>query len=230
MRLSQLPRPGADAAQELRSQRAAAAAGLAPAVIDAAPDASWVLMRYVEGAMWTREALADPARLEALGTRLALVHGLSPLDIPPLDVRSIVQGQVAAIRARGRCEVARLDHLAAAAEDLADRIEAEAVVPVLNHGDLNVANLLGQQPTLVDWEYAQRADPVYDLACLFAYYPELQSQQDLLLGAAGLDGSDCRRRLHTHAALFAIFNTLWSLAQGDDHGDAAGLVPVRPAE
>ena len=230
LRLSTLPRPGADGAQELLGQRLAASAGLAPAVLDAAPDASWVLMDYVEGAMWTREALADPARLDTLGARLALLHGLSPPAVTTLDVDAIVQGQLAQIRARGEVDGPALARLAASAASLSARIGAAGAPSVLNHGDLSVANLLGPKPLLVDWEYAQRADPVYDLACLLAYYPELAGQRDRLLGAAALGGADARERLDTHVALFSVFNTLWRLAQGAEHGDAAGLVPAPSAE
>jgi hypothetical protein len=37
------------------------------------------------------------------------------------------------------------------------------------HGDLNASNRIESLPMLVDWEYAQLADPVYDLACLSVY-------------------------------------------------------------
>ena len=230
LRLSLLPRPGADGAQELQCQRHAAAAGLAPAVLDAAPDASWVLMDYVEGPMWTRESLAVPAQLEALGARLAQLHALAPPAIAALDIDAIVQGQLALIRARAGVDGRQLQGLADSAATLAARLDAAGAPPVLNHGDLSVANLLGPGPLLVDWEYAQRADPAYDLACLLSYYPELAGQQDRLLGAAGLGGAAARERLDTHVALFAVFNTLWRLAQGPAHGDAAGLVPAPSAE
>src|SRR5580704_15350753 len=53
------PRPGADSLREVACHRAAAAVGVAPAVLDAAPDGCWILMDYIEGAMWT------PMRLQA---------------------------------------------------------------------------------------------------------------------------------------------------------------------
>jgi thiamine kinase len=229
-RLSTLARPGADGPQELTCQRAAAAAGLAPAVIDAAPDASWVLMDYVEGAMWTRPDLAIPARVEALGATLAALHALAPPAIGSLDVGAIVQGQLALIRARDSGAGPALETLAASAAQLASRMAETAIAPALNHGDLSVANLLGPRPLLVDWEYAQRADPVYDVACLLAYYPEMEGQLDRLLGAAGLAAPGCRDRLATHRALFVVFNALWRRAHGEAHGDAAGLVPAPSAE
>src|SRR5215475_12662463 len=45
-RILEGPRPGADPLRELACQCAAAAAGLAPAVYDAASDGRWVLMDY----------------------------------------------------------------------------------------------------------------------------------------------------------------------------------------
>ena len=204
--------------------------GLAPRVLDAAPDASWMLMDYVAGPMWTREDLVDATRVEALGRRLGALHALAPQEIASLDVGAIVAGHLALIRARDPRAGSALDALADSAAQLAARIADAAAPAVLNHGDLSVANLLGPLPMLVDWEYAQRADPVYDIACLLAYYPELGAQLDRLLGAAGLDAPACRDRLATHRALFAVFNTLWRESQGAAHGDPAGLVGPASAE
>src|SRR5580693_864791 len=47
------PRPGADSLREVACHRAAADVGVAPAVLDAAPDGCWILMDFIEGAMWT---------------------------------------------------------------------------------------------------------------------------------------------------------------------------------
>jgi aminoglycoside phosphotransferase (APT) family kinase protein len=112
-------------------------------------------------------------------------------------------------------------------------VEACAVpgrAPVLNHGDLNVANLLGPLPMLVDWEYAQLADPLHDYACLFTYYPQLQARRDWILGPAGLDSDAAWHALQARRALFALLNELWGRTQGALHGNAAGLVGVWPAE
>src|SRR6266481_7758103 len=59
-RIREGPRPGASPLSEVACHRAAAAAGVAPAVLDAALDGSWVLMDYVEGGMWTPPRLQAP--------------------------------------------------------------------------------------------------------------------------------------------------------------------------
>src|ERR1700693_811153 len=61
------PRPGADSLREVACHRAAAPVGVAPAVFDAAPDGCWILMDYIEGAMWTPTLLQAAEGLRTLG-------------------------------------------------------------------------------------------------------------------------------------------------------------------
>lgn len=65
-RIGEGPRPGADALREVACHRTAAAAGVAPAVLNAAPDGSWILMDYVEGGMWTAPRLQATEGLRTL--------------------------------------------------------------------------------------------------------------------------------------------------------------------
>jgi hypothetical protein len=72
------PRPGADPLRELACHRTAAVAGVAPAVLDAAPDGSWILMDYVEGGMWNPPRLQTPEGLRTLGASLWRLHTITP--------------------------------------------------------------------------------------------------------------------------------------------------------
>ena len=227
-RLDTGDRPGASARQELRCHLAAASLGIAPAVIDAATDGQWLLMAYVDAPRWHADDLHDPGRLETLGRCLAQLHALSPQGVDRLDVRAIVEGQAALIRRRDPAATARVEALCVRALQLDAQIAALAVPAVLNHGDLAAANLLGPEPRMVDWEYAQLADPVYDIACLLSYYPEIETQVDRLLASSGLDDARSRASLALHRQLFEVFNRLWAEAQGASHGDPAGIV-LRPS-
>src|SRR6516162_11933821 len=93
------------------------------------------------------------------------------------------------------------------------RPSSSAVPPVTTHGDLDAGNLVGPVPMLVDWEYAQLADPVYDLACLCVYYPDLRLRGGELLGATGITDADGIVRLRLHTELFDSLNRLWEKAQ-----------------
>jgi hypothetical protein len=92
-RIREGPRPGADPLREVACHRAAAAAGVAPAVLDAAPDGSWILMDYVEGGMWTPLRLQAPEGLRTLGACLQRLHAITPPeDLAAFDPVSIATG------------------------------------------------------------------------------------------------------------------------------------------
>jgi aminoglycoside phosphotransferase (APT) family kinase protein len=207
--------PGASALDELAAHRCAASAGIAPTVLAAAEDGHWLLMHHVAGAVWDRSQLAQPARLAALLGRLQRLHALPPPAITPYDPVRILEGQrrlvPAAVGAADLAEAARLWGPFAAEER------------VLNHGDLSVANLVGEDPVLVDWEYAQLAPRGYDLACLLTYYPELAGLIPPAHGA-GEGDTAARGRVARLQALFALLDAVWTRVH------AAGFTPPRSAE
>jgi len=96
-RIREGPRPGADPLREVACHRAAAAAGVAPAVLDAAPDGSWILMEYVEGGVWTPPRLQTPEGLRTLGACLRRLHAITPPKGGAFDPVSIATGQAQAI-------------------------------------------------------------------------------------------------------------------------------------
>jgi thiamine kinase len=207
-------RPGADSRREVACHRAAAVAGVAPTVLDSAPDGHWILMDYIEGGMWTPMQLQTKGGLRTLGTRLQRLHALTPpTGLAAFDPLSIAAGQAQAILERDPAGAAEVDTLVARTQQLAVDCAAFAATPVTTHGDLDVANLVGSVPMLVDWEYAQLADPVWDLACLSIYYPGLRLRGEELLGAAGITDANRAVRLRLHTDLFDTLNRLWEKAQ-----------------
>ncbi len=214
LRISQGPRPGADALREVACQRTAAAAGVAPAVLDAAPDGSWILMDYVEGGMWTPPRLQASEGLRSLGACLQRLHAIAPpSDLAAFDPVSITKGQAQAIIEHDPPAAKQIDTLVVRTQQLAVDCAAYAAAPVTTHGDLIASNVIGPVPMLVDWEYAQLADPVYDLACLSIYYPDLQRRGAELLDAAGITDANSTVRLRLHVELFDALNRLWEQAE-----------------
>ena len=200
--------------REVACHRAAAAAGVAPAVLDAAPDCSWILMDYVEGGMWTPPRLQAPEGLRTLGACLQHPHAITPpKGLAEFDPVSIATAQAQAIIECDPAAAAQVNALVARTRQLAVDCAAFAVTPVTTHGDLNASNLIGPIPLLVDWEYAQFADPVYDLACLSVYYPGLRLREGELLGAPGITDANGAVRLRLHAQLFDSLNRLWEQAE-----------------
>jgi thiamine kinase len=213
-RISQEPRPGADAPREVACHRAAAAAGVAPAVLDAAPDGSWILMDYVEGGMWTPQRLQAPEGLQSLGACLQRLHAIAPTaGFAAFDPVSVAIGYARAILERDPAAAGEVDTLVARTQQLAVDCAAFAAKPVTTHGDLVASNVIGPIPMLVDWEYAQLADPVHDLACLSVYYPGLRRRGEELLDAAGITDGNSMVRLRLHTELFDGLNRLWGRSQ-----------------
>jgi thiamine kinase len=214
-----LDRPASFSRDELRSHRLAADAGIAPRLIDAAEDGAWLLMEYVSEGAWDEPRLFAAAGIEALGMQLQRLHTLRlPGDMAPIDVMQIATGYLRMVVARDPELAAGLAAELRDLEPLARELSAVTDRATLNHGDLQAANLLGPQPLLVDWEYAQCVHPTYDLACLLTYYPVLKSQQERLLAACGLDSPADRQILSLQLRLFERLNRLWQLAYTGETG------------
>ena len=207
-------RPGAELQREWAVQQLAAAAGLAPKVLAASVQGGWLLMDYVSQPMWTVADLQDPSRIDALGHWLAALQTLPPPQMTLYDPGGVVQQHVAYLTAQGGQLALQALDLQKRAQALMPLLQSRGVASVLCHGDLNLANLLGPKPLLVDWEYAQLADPLHDLACLLSYYPQIEPQLDRLLAAAGLASASSRLHLTAQVALFDIVNELWRLRHG----------------
>jgi thiamine kinase len=206
-------RPGSVSRTELLSHQLAAAAGLAPRLIDADDDGAWLLMEFVAAETWTESRLFAAAGIDALGAQLQRLHAIPlPVDLPPIDAPAIARGYLRMIAAHDAALAGSLVQELRAVEADSRELDSMADRATLNHGDLQAANLLGPGPVLVDWEYAQRCHPTYDLACLLAYYPALQARQEHVLAACGLDSPGDRRILSHQQRLFTRLNRLWQLA------------------
>jgi aminoglycoside phosphotransferase (APT) family kinase protein len=209
-------RPGVDRERELALHRAAAAVDLAPAVIHADPAADGLLItEFLPGRTWQAGDYESPSGLSELGARLAALHALSPPDVTPFDPVAI--GRNYARIAAGRQSVPEPE-LAQALGELQGVVEqlgsprAETVV----HGDLAEGNLLqGTRLWLLDWEYAQRADPLNDIACVLAYYPAAQRHRDVLLSAAGFNAAQVAEELRQRIFVYEILAWLWHRARGE---------------
>lgn len=225
-RLPPLSRPGSDAALELECQRLAARQGLAPGVVAAAADASWMVMEFVAGNIWQENDLASESCVRRLGARLAQVHaikihsGLRPMDAAAIarEQLQLITSTVATVGGRKQEAADLADRAIQLAQILRTSATSRDMPSCINHGDLQVANLVGPLPVFVDWEYAQIAAPTYDIACLMTYYPRLRPLQAELMAAAGLARPEDLERLELQQQLFSCLNRLWGIANGLDAG------------
>lgn len=203
--------PGADFAREVLCHRRAAEAGLSPAIRAADAAEGWIVMDHDPGTPWTEATLSDEAALWRLCDRLRRLHAIETPDLPPVSDLALLRANCDVLAAHGQADAEAL--MQRGAELTAQLALMPARPPVLCHGDPDVANFLGHAPALIDFEYAQVADPTYDLALLVTYYPALGNQLSRLQAAMGLDDGLSRRRLPVQLELCRIVGDAWTRTQ-----------------
>jgi thiamine kinase-like enzyme len=166
-----VPTPGAtallDFATEVRAMRAAAAAGLAPAVVAADVNEGLLLTEYRVMA-WTPHLARHPVNIPRIAALLRALHAVA-VDLPVFRVERTAGEYLAALEGGG---ARALPHAERAWADellrLARQFDASCEPTAFCHNDLVAANVLdiGAGLLLVDFEYAVRSAPLLDLASL----------------------------------------------------------------
>ena len=206
LRLSQAPDAwlAPDRSVERQLHRIAAAAGLAPTIVDATE--RWLITEYVSGRLWTEPDFADPVRLSRLGDTLRRLHALPAPDVGRFDLLKSLEGYMERIGTEHSDLTAHLDRAAAAW-----RISGAAERPLaILHHDLHASNLIdtGQGVVLIDWECAAVSDPLLDVACILSYHESSRPYASVLLEQAGL-GHITSRQLSASVWLFDLHTYLW---------------------
>ena len=201
---------GANHAREVRLQAAAALAQVAPELIYADLTERFMIMRYVAGAAWRESDFARPQRLRSLGLTLRALHAIAPPEVAAFDLAAILRGHAGSLIAALPAERSLLEGLmdgAGAALALCARAGRKATIV---HNDLSHLNLIeAERIYLIDWEYAAVADPIFDLACILAYYPQAEPYAQDLLDATGLAADASTAELSRARDLFVLLSFLW---------------------
>ena len=205
---------GADHEREARLHAVAAAAGLAPALIHVGVSARsgphFMIMEHIAGPTWSAADMARADRLGQLGTALHALHALPAPAVAPFDIGTAIE------RLHERLYAALADE-AVHLSQLVDRARAALLVSdsaqrpkTVVHIDLHHTNLIGlERLCLLDWEYAAVTDPLLDLACLLAYYPDATAHVDTLLDSSRLAGQASPEMLDATTWLFVLVSYFW---------------------
>jgi thiamine kinase len=201
---------GVDRKREAVLHAAAAAAGLASRILAADPQGCYLVTEFLQGTPWDAADLTREPRLRQLARTLCELHALPAPEVPRLDLARLLDRHVEQIAAREEGMAQELQpRLARAHEILASQAQAGRPECII-HGDLTYTNLIGSRPLrLIDWEYAAVGDPLADLACLLAYYPQLAPHGEMLLEHCGLAGSVRLAVLENLAWVYRLASDLW---------------------
>lgn len=217
-------RLGLDRAAELQALQMAAAAGLGPAPLAAAPEHGLLLTAWVPGHAWTRADLLAGRNLERATSLLRTVHALQAA-VPAVDL---------AAAADRYALLAGPEHAGLAIEvrTLLDEAAAGESSPRFCHGDPFVANFIDDRSErdgseddgsegggrgrlyLIDWEYAGLNEPWFDLAGLAGHNDLPAEAEDRLLASylGRRPDSAERRRLTTWRRFYERLAVLWMQA------------------
>ncbi|HZS82449.1 MAG TPA: phosphotransferase [Stellaceae bacterium] len=208
-----VPVHGVRRSNEHAASRAAAAAGIAPAVIHTAP--GLLVVAFIEGRTYRPEDVrANRDRCVALVRRL---HRELPDHIrhpyPAFDAVQAIRAygsHLAAMRSAYAPALPRLLAIAAGLEAAAGRLD-----PVPAHNDLLAANIIddGKRLWLIDWEYAGFNTPLFDLGGLATNNGFAPAEEEAMLEAyfeqPVSDG--LRRRFHAVKCVSLLREAMWSM-------------------
>lgn len=201
---------GADHEREARLHAAAAAAGLAPALLHIDAGHRFMIMEHVPGPTWTAADLGRPERLRELGATLHALHSVAPPDVAPFDIAASIERLHGRLCAALPGEGAKLSHFLDRAREALLLSDSARRPRVVIHNDLHHTNLMGSDRlVLLDWEYAAVADPLFDLACLLAYYPQAVTHAETLLDASRLAGEVSPAMLAAATWLCILVSYFW---------------------
>ena len=201
---------GANHEREAQLQRAAAQFGVAPPLIYADRAQGFMITKYIDGRAWEASDLARPEALRWLGARLRALHDIVAPAVAPFDLGALLRGYCARLTAAAPAERALLASLLEQSEATLALCASGGRSATIVHNDLHHSNLIeADRLYLIDWEYAAVADPIFDLACVLAYYPQAQPHAQDLLDAAGLAEAASIAVLMAASSLFVLLSFLW---------------------
>jgi thiamine kinase-like enzyme len=183
--------------------------------VHAAPDRSSLITEFLDGRLWTPHYFSRMRDLRSLGQRLRTLHALAPPPITRYDPMVTARRYADTILRHDGDETGRINLLLANGADALARSGWGKRPASIVHGDLHHGNVLtADRVYFIDWEYAQVADPMHDLACILAYYPRASAHGALLLEASGLEETGATPAMLADLTnVFVLVNYLWYRAR-----------------
>ena len=226
-------RPGVDRQREYLIHQVAAQALIAPQIVARSPAGDVWVTEFIEARSWRDLDYTDASQLQRLAETLGVLHRLSvPAGLTSFNPAQLGHSYAAAgVAAAGAANDGVAIHNRLYADQLCKAIARSvghfpvAATQCLVHGDPTAGNILDRrQLWLLDWEYAQLADPVFDVAAVLVYYPRARAHLPLLLAASGLAAAGRDGRLQAAARIHAALGWLWQWARGENPSFEAGIL------
>jgi len=203
---------GIDREAEFAANRAAAAAGVAPEVVDFLRPEGCLVTRFIDGRVLSLQEIGRPEMIARVAQTLRIVHGLPPIA-GTFSAFAVVENYARLARVHGVPFPPTFERLQRELESV--RGHLPEAPPSLCHNDLLNANFLDDGALrILDWEYAGMGDIFFDLANFSRNHDFDEAQDRLLLWAyfgAATAASVARLRLMRVAS--DMREAMWGLLQ-----------------
>ena len=205
--------PGTNLAREAGILSEVAPTGLGPQVHHVDPSQGLIITEYLEGEVLGEQEISNPELLKRLCVMLRNLQQLPP-PRPGPSMEEIVAGYVATIESSALIRNAGASISAGALSDVMTDWNASCEGEAICHNDLLYSNIVDRGDlALIDWEYANVGDPLFDLATLAHYHGFSDADNQQLLACYYGDASTHRlQRLAQGKIVVELVFTLWLLA------------------
>jgi thiamine kinase-like enzyme len=158
-----------DRQAEYRNTSIAAAAGVAPRVVEFAPDDGVLLVEWITGRAFGDADLDDEGNLAQVGALCRRLHA-APRFANDFDITEVQRRYLSAVQEFGFRVPDDYLSFEPAVRRIEKALRATALAPVPCHNDLLAANILddGQRLWFIDFEYAGNNDPCFELGNLWS--------------------------------------------------------------
>lgn len=205
-------RLGVDHQVERRILERIAPLGIGPEVVYCNPVRGTLVTAYIEGKPLRVEGLGAGETIDRVAAALQLLHRQKP-DAPEVNIVDRIRAYARELQASDARGWLRARRWLNAARPVLEQYRFGTHRGVLCHNDLTAQNVLEADGRLhfIDWEYAARGDPFFDLATLCEDCGLDALDRERLLLAYGTIGDAAIERLFRTRVLYRLLGLLWYL-------------------
>lgn len=193
--------------------------GLGAQVLHCDPARGTLVTAYLESRPLRIEGMAADEMIDRLATALRKLHG-QDLEVPRLNVAERIKIYARDIQSEDPRAWPSARRWLSASRHVLEQYRFGRWRDALCHNDLVAQNILDVRGKLrfIDWEYAARGDPYFDLATLAEDNGFEALDRRRLLLAYGEIGDAASERLYRARVLYRLLSILWYLLRFRESG------------
>ena len=158
-----------DRENEYRNSVAAAASGVAPAVIAYSPEVSVLVVDFIDGQTWTPSEVLRPSNAPRIAAACRQLHS-GPRFVNDFNMLALQPHYLSIVQERGFRLPDRYLDFASHAEAIEEALAVYPVATVPCNNDLLAANFIdaGNKVWVIDYEYAGNNDPFFEVGNIWS--------------------------------------------------------------